>query len=666
MAERWRRVTRPLQGESVRAAPTVFAILPLLLATFAPWPHTEVKPQVPPQFRTTTDLVRLDVSVLDQSGRTVRGLSATDFTVLEDGRAQPIQAFSEIAVPGIGQSIPWAARVIPDVRRNDDSADRRLWVIVLDDATIPPSPLFLRNAKQIARRIVDRMGPADRAAIVFTRDNRNAQDFTDSHARLIAAIETFTSGFNFTGGLGGRGSPDDYWYEASINTVASAAKYLADLPDRRKVLVYISVGLPIDTAVLGSVQVGQGGLTATESMRRLAQITAQGLRDAQLANVSVYAMDPGGLGGLAGYLTANRRMRQVDALVRARNHTDFLRTVAENTGGRAIVETNDSEAGIAQMFAENDSYYLVGFQPTNPRAEGRFRRVEVRVGRPDVEVRARRGYYERPQDEQRAAPTASMPLTMAMAGILQVGGLPLQVTAVAVPASDTRRSTLAVVVGIRGNVIGPSGQQLSVAVRAFTPEGQERAGEELKSVVRTGSGTDGDLHSELLSRLTLAPGRYQIRVAAQLGPNGPTGSVYHDVDVPDPRRSPISLTGVALSREGGVPAVPSDRFRDVIPIIPTTQRTFRNTDRVRGFLQVYQGRGAPDRVVVAASVQNANGNVVWHDSRTLEVAVFATTLAAPFEFELPLIGIGTGLHLLTIEATRGRDVARQHVQFEVR
>jgi VWFA-related protein len=643
-----------------------FAIFPLLLVALASSPRAEFKPQAQPQFRTATDLVRLDVSVLDRSGRTVRGLSASDFTVLEDGRAQPIQAFTEIIVPGIGRSIPWAARVIPDVRRNDDSADRRLWVIVLDDATIPPSPLFVRNTKQIARRIVERMGPADRAAIVFTRDNRNAQDFTDSQARLTAAIETFTSGFNFTGRLGGRGSPDDYWYESSINTVATAAKYLADLPDRRKVLVYISIGLPIDTGALGSVQIARGGLTATESMRRLAQITAQGLRDAQLANVSVYAIDPGGLGGLTGYLTANRRMRQVDALVRARNHTDFLRTVAENTGGRAIVETNDSDDGIAQMFAENDSYYLVGFQPTNARAEGRFRRVDVRVGRPDVEVRARRGYYERPQAEEKAAPTASVPLTMAMAGLLPVGGLPLQVTAVAIPSSDARRTSLAVVVGVRGDLLGSSGQQLSVAVRAFTPEGQERAAEELKASVRPESGTNGDLQCELLSRLTLAPGRYQVRVAAQLGPNGATGSVYHDVDVPDPSRSPISLAGVALSREGGVPAIPSDRFRDVMPIVPTTQRTFRKTDRVRGFLQVYQGRGAPDRVVVASSVQNANGNVVWQDSRALEAAAFATTRAAPFEFELPLTSLGTGLHLLTVEATRGRDAARQHVQFEVR
>jgi VWFA-related protein len=615
-------------------------------------------------FRATADLVRLDVSVLDRTGRPVRRLSAADFVVKEAGHEHTIEAFAEVESPVFAPASSWAAGFEPDVVRNDDAQEGRLWVIVLDDATIPPSPLFVSNAKLIARQILDRMGPADRAAIVFTRDSKNGQDFTASRRRLNTAIDSLTSGFNFTGGLGSRQNPDDYWWESSVITVATAAKYLSELPDRRKVLVYVSVGLPIDPDTLAGVELGAGGLSPSESMRRLASLLDLALRNAQAANVSVYAIDPGGLAGLEAFFMGARRMRQVDAHARARNHLDSLKAIAENTGGRALVDTNDFEPGIDRMFLENSAYYLIGFRPADRPDGRRLRPVEVTVRRPDVTVRSRRGYYSPMPTGGNEGPSPILPLTTAMAGVLPVNELPLQVSAAAFPIGDGARNALAVTIGIRKTTLQTSLGPLQVAVRAFTPEGHQQAGEEL-AITAPEVDRTGDLICEVLSRLDVPSGRYQLRIAARFGPSGPAGSVYYDLDVPDIRRAPLSLSGLVFGRDSGVPASPAGRFLAVLPLVPTTVRTFENSDRVRAFLEVSQGRGQPESIALTASIRDPSGVIAWQESQSFDPGAFSGRRTAGHGFNLALAGLRNGVHVLRVEAKRGSTQVSQQITFRM-
>jgi hypothetical protein len=129
-------------------------------------PATDGRPtqQPAPQFRAGVDLVQLDVSVLDRERRPVRGLQASDFSIFENGVAHPVEAFAEIVVPDADlPATSWMRDVAPDVRRNNENLDRRLTVIVMDDMTIPPQPQMLNSAREIARKLIDQMGPADLA-----------------------------------------------------------------------------------------------------------------------------------------------------------------------------------------------------------------------------------------------------------------------------------------------------------------------------------------------------------------------------------------------------------------------------------------------------------------------------------------------------------------------
>src|SRR5687768_2763465 len=121
--------------------------------------------QVPPDtgttFRSGVDVVRLDVSVLDQNRLPIRGLTAANFTVLEDGRPQPIIAFDAVDLPDHWSArASWMRDVAPDVVSNRFNA-QRVVVILLDDFGVPFDPSAVQFSKNIARAAIDQLGPAD-------------------------------------------------------------------------------------------------------------------------------------------------------------------------------------------------------------------------------------------------------------------------------------------------------------------------------------------------------------------------------------------------------------------------------------------------------------------------------------------------------------------------
>ena len=99
--------------------------------------------------------------------------------------------------------------------------------------------------------------------------------------------------------------------------------------------------------------------------------------------------------------------------------------------------------------------------------------------------------------------------------------------------------------------------------------------------------------ADFMSRLNLRPGRYQLRAAASIGSLATSGSLYFDVDVPDYMNDPVSLSGLMLTATPNVPIAPPDAYRDLLPVIPTTRRTFEPTSHVSAFVRIYQGGKTP-------------------------------------------------------------------------
>jgi VWFA-related protein len=164
--------------------------------------------------------------------------------------------------------------------------------------------------------------------------------------------------------------------------------------------------LPLVGSASGTLVVGdRGGVTGQgfakickDELIRLASINdARRLQDlitrANRANVSFYPVNPQGLQTADTPISVANQPSSLEDSTRLRTRLDGLRTLADNTDGIAIVNTNDLGAGMKRIVDDVSAYYLLGYYSTNPAHDGRFRRIDVKMKPPNVNVRARRGYF---------------------------------------------------------------------------------------------------------------------------------------------------------------------------------------------------------------------------------------------------------------------------------
>ena len=437
--------------------------------------------QQPPVFRTGADVIRLDVSVLDKNRRPVRGLELEDFSVTEDGTPQRVVA---IAAVDVAEHDPapsaWMRHVPPDISTNDlvdQVGDGRLFAIVMDDVNIPWDDLeIIQGARMAARYIVDSLGPSDIAAVVFPRDAGLTVDFTSDRRKLLEAIDQFDPREpdmfvpmrpSAPGGGGGdmpyRWSPilmrnECERSQPTVPTLDILASRLATVPNRRKSIILVSTGIPLN---LGASRDCPGDLAYT--MREM-------FRRAQQANINVHSVDPAGFRGYEQYLMnpirrggrpARTTMSQPAAEGAAKFRREFLEITADYTGAHAVVGREAMETGIDRIFEENESYYLLGYQTSNGKPDGKFRRVVVKVNRSGVTVRTRSGFFA-PQTgslvtrEQKAAPTSN---DLSLSGLNTPTGLPLRASLVSIaPAAGAPAGSRDVDVAVALSVRLPPGR----------------------------------------------------------------------------------------------------------------------------------------------------------------------------------------------------------------
>jgi len=641
-----------------------------LVAGQTPPPAQAPPPQQLPTFKSSVELVRLDVSVLDSLRLPVKGLKMSDFSVLENGKPQKLVAFTEVEVPDpVIPTTEWMREVSMDIRRNDDMNDRRLILIVLDDAMISSMQLrSVQSVKTAARAIVDQMGPGDLAAVVFTADSRNQQEFTTERAKLLSAID------KFTGGVGG---DQELFERYSVGALLRASEILAEIPQRRKAMFYISTGVALNlNALAGPTFAGKEGVGG-DPTGRAAWIKDQMLdvfRQAQLANVNIHAIDPSSLDGLSGSGVFDP-------------HKDFLFSVSENTGGFPIINRNDYADAIAQVFLENSSYYLIGYEPSTPN-DGKFRRLEVVANRPGLTVRARSGYTApegvksvKSSQGVKAGPSA---LWKAIGGLMPVGDLPLQVMAAPFAwapkpgvktgpgsmTSNKNEATVAVALGIIQDV--ETGEERKVEhieflIDAFGQDGTSKSVHGLKADVTFKPNVKGKVGYEVLTRIDLKPGRYQIRLSAHLPSVDLSGSVYYDVDVPDFTKGALVMSGAMLSVTPMVVAAPRDLLANIMPIVPTTNRYFtKKTDQAAAFISIYQPKGSLKPVELVTRITDSSGTEVITSPTTLPASVFGgDRRSAGWRYQIPVDRLEPGHYLLTFEAKLEKTTVKRDVRFIV-
>jgi hypothetical protein len=343
---------------------------------------------------------------------------------------------------------------------------------------------------------------------------------------------------------------------------------------------------------------------------------------------------------------------------------DPLNSLAADTGGRAFFNSNDLDKGVTQAVSETSVYYLLAWRP-DPPTEGkdRFRRIEVRVkDRPDLSVRVRSGFFAEEPAASGEAAAAAKPRTVE-------GDL-----LAAVRAPYPRRA-LPVALSA-GHMFSPAGGGMTVAAAVLvgSPGPDAKAAE--SDVMAVLVNDKGDVVSSLQQHLNaaaltrggrvvytvqfpkVAPGLYQVRVAARDAQTGRTGTAWQWLEVPDAAKGDFALSSVFLTE---VPADPAAARRAVV----SPDGRFARTSRIRIQSQIFNaaraGAGAPD---IALELKLSSGGRTLIETPPSPVATQGVTDLSriPVNAEFPLAALGPGRYELKIIVTdRGarKSAARQ-------
>jgi VWFA-related protein len=412
--------------------------------------------QQAPVFRAVREMVLVDVVVRDRSGAVVKGLTANDFEVLEDGRPQQVLQFSyqELkrdataiaskallgdvesrvltgAPPATAKPAAPAASAAsapadkkpeappledPKKFSSDELAGRRLMILLFDTSSMQPEDIQ-RSIDSAKKYVDEKMTPADLIAVAtisttldvltdFTGDRKKVSEvlnklaYTDGtatpppDASTLATDELLNSDDATT--TSDTSELDMFNNDVRLRAIRTLAESLTSI-EQKKAIVYFSAGMQ------------RSGSDNQVELRAAVNAAVR-------ANVSLYTVDTRGLqaivpggdatggggsrggGGGGGRGGGGNRGLFSGAAVAQQfaslaSSQDTLTTLAANTGGQSFTDSNDFGVAFERIDRDMSAYYILGYSSANSARDGRFRRIQVRVKKDALRVEARAGYY---------------------------------------------------------------------------------------------------------------------------------------------------------------------------------------------------------------------------------------------------------------------------------
>ena len=658
------------------------------------------QPAQPPRGRVTftanANLVIVDVTVKDKSGKAIDSLTQNDFTVLEDGKPQKISVF-EVQKLGMEPALPEKPPTLDDVNAIPEPPktiittetpgkiqyhDKRLMVMFFDFTSMG-IPEQLR-AQDAALKFIDtEMTTADMVAIMlYTTVLQVKTDFTSDRTQLKDIINSLPIGeLSDLADMADTGDPNEedtgaafvadetefniYNTDRKLAAIEDAAKKLAALPEK-KALIYFA-----------------GGVTRT-GVDNQAQLEAS-INAAAKANVAIYPIDARGLmadppGGAAS-TAASRGTGIYNGSVynsqRAaiNNSQETLATLASDTGGKAFLDSNELSLGIVQAQQEYRSYYVLGYYSTNLAADGKYRKITVKLNNNQTaKLEFRQGYYADKVWGKFNAQDKEQKLQEAMNAGDPVTDIPL-----AVEADYFRITPTAYFVPVSVKVPG------SVIDLAQKRGGGETEFDFLGQILddrKVAVGTVRDyikvkLEAGEAARLshrnfhydagfTLSPGKYRMKFLVRENLSGKMGTFDMRFVVPDlaadsavlktssviwsNQREPFKAAVGAAEKERAAKrlARPNPLVVGEEKVVPSITKVFRRDQNMTISFDVYDA--APDpanvrarRIAVSMSLFNEKGAKAFEAGPLTATDLAATRPnAVPVELQVPLKGLAPG------------------------
>ena len=372
-----------------------------------------------PIFRSGVTLVTTDVIVRDKEGLFIPNLLPEDFIVYEDDVRQEVSSLIRVEGGKVYDVLveegppPQEGLILPRVQKVDNTAGR-IFILFIDDLHMAAglTPKVRQLVDTIAENLIHE---GDLFGIISTGTSKVSTDLTYDRTLLYAAADKITgSGFNLRDmiTMQERRNVNELRWRAhtAFKTARETLRNLERVKNRRKSFIYVSAGYdfnPFDQQygrdnvyqqiANMDANAGQDPIAITEQKGMVFSDTDLHAEIAELARVAgrasttFHTLDPRGL--MAG---ADIEYQDVDSRELSQHifrTQASLRTLAELTGGIAIVNRNSFVAGLREIDAESSDYYIVGFNTNRPEVGANLTRsIRIEVNREGAEVRARDSY----------------------------------------------------------------------------------------------------------------------------------------------------------------------------------------------------------------------------------------------------------------------------------
>jgi len=669
-----------------RVVPALTFVLAACGAAFAQAPAPSPTPG--PSFPAGIELVTVDAVVLDKSGQPVEGLTAEDFQIEEDGRPHRIVSFEAVALPeSAAAPAPSRARVSSNALAPAQQK-RRTFVIVFDNVHMAPERIGI--ARQAVTEFVGTsLRPGDEVTLVPTSGGAWwTAEMPAGGADLAAALERLQ-------GLRPRNTGADrisdwealqlYLHRDPRVMSAVAKRYyehrliLEPPGGADRASLQINPGLALIQAK--STEVYQAALSRKKAtlatLERVAAslvpvkgrksiiLVSEGfvhepqltefrdlLRASREANAAVYFLD--GRGMTAGPVTADAEIAEFtdprdlntvlsEDLVEAQGAD----SIAIDSGGFSV--RSNLGAGLRRIADESRSYYLIGYQPTRAGGDGKFRKIAVRVRRPGLEVRARRGYYP-PQEgalARRDAGSLDPRVRQGLDSPFLGEGIPLRMTSHVLGSSGIGKASVLLVAEADPATFGwrREGDRFTGILESYVVVSARETGENVHREKMIELNLPPAVKQELqatglpiVREFDLAPGVYQARLLLRDRESGRIGTVRHEFTVPPLdglRTSTPILTDVVQPPPAGSTLPPRP--------LPVARRTFAAGKTLYYVFEVYgaqPGAGGAPRVSAGFEIRRGDGSLLAQQPAAPVAPGPGGELAQVFPFSL--LGVTPG------------------------
>ena len=645
-----------------------------------------------PIFRAGVNFVRVDVIVTDKNGNPVGDLKPEDFEISEQGKPQAVETFKLVSLDGGLMATTPPREIRTDLDEENEAArdDVRLFGIFLDDYHVRLGT-SLSAREQLGRFVETQLGPSDMVGMMYPLESTASVRMTRNHDAIIKGLKEF------------RGRKYDYtprneieekyaYYptetverirnQVSLSALKGLIIHMGTLKEGRKALILVSEGysnmvppqmrdqmaaLPgLGNPDRNNPDAGLNSITEDRAAFSAANDMEMDLREvydvANRNNTAIYAVDPRGLATGEFGIDQNIGTRTDRAYLTSTMET--LRTLALQTDGRAIVNRNDLAAGMKQIIRDSSAYYLIGYNSTFTATDGKFHEIKVKVKRPGIQVRARKGYWAFTAEDAAKALAPPKPDTpKAVDSALAAISLPSR--------SRLVRTWIGTERGTAGKtrvtfVWEPVARAAGDAARAADVPAQV-------SLIATG-GDGGPVFRGRVPETPSAaapaaaaalpgskvsfevpPGKMQLRVAVEDASAQVLDSEIRDIDVPDLTSPATMLATPEIFRGRTLPEL--QRLKTDPQATPTAVREFRRTDRVFLRVSAYAPGTAP--ATIAARLLNRTGEPL----SALTVGRSAAGEAS--EIDLALASLAAGDYLVEISATADGGETKELIGFRI-